>query len=155
MYVIGLLLQHPKKNLVAVESVPIFKRVLILSVSLSTFHTISIALHTVPGILVFITAIVNCEWWSTEWLKNGQLTWCGHFLLKNEFLMTENSGKCMLLNHSSTGGPLSLLSTSVIIYPYRFLTGSQLFQTLSLGPISFCSYPLSHCKPNLTSRRGI
>ena len=62
MYVIGLLLQHPKKNLVAVESVPIFNRVLILSVSLSTFHTISIALHTVPGILVFITAIVNCEW---------------------------------------------------------------------------------------------
>lgn len=63
MYVIGLLLQHPKKkNLVAVESVPIIKCVLILSVSLSTFHTISIALHAVPGILVVITAIVNCEW---------------------------------------------------------------------------------------------
>lgn len=148
MYVIGLLLQHPKKkNLVAVESVPIIKCVLILSVSLSTFHTISIALHAVPGILVVITAIVNCEWWTIEWLKNGQLTWCGLFLLKNEFFM--------LLNLSSTGGPLSLLSNSVVIYPYRFLTGSQLLQTPSPGPASFCSYPLSHCKLNLTSRRGI
>ena len=36
--------------------------VLILSVSFTTIHTISIALHAVPSILVVITAIVNCEW---------------------------------------------------------------------------------------------